>query len=290
MPEDTRAEESKLSTADFKFICQFVYDSTGIVLNDGKREMVYRRLTRIVRERKLNSFSEYCRLLKKEPEKESSYFINAITTNLTSFFRENHHFDYLKNIEIPSLLNINKRDKRLRFWSSACSTGEEPYSLAITLLESLSKTHHDWDIKILATDIDSNVLTKAKSGVYDIDRIAELPVASYRRYFHKGTGSNESKVKIDNRLQQLITFKQLNLMQDWPMNGPFDVIFCRNVIIYFDKATQEMLFSRYYDMLKPGGLLILGHSESLGSYQKYFENANRTIFRKPIQVLSSDRV
>jgi chemotaxis protein methyltransferase CheR len=286
MPEDTRAEESKLSTADFNFICKFVYDSTGIVLNDSKREMVYRRLTRIVRERKLKSFSEYCRLLKTQPEKESSYFINAITTNLTSFFRENHHFEYLKNIEIPSLLNTAKHDKRLRFWSSACSTGEEPYSLAITLLESINSSHHDWDIKILATDIDSNVLTKAKNGVYDIDRIDDLPIENYQRYFHKGTGSNENKVKTEKKLQQLITFKQLNLMPDWPMNGPFDVIFCRNVIIYFDKATQEMLFSRYYDMLTPGGLLILGHSENLGSYQKYFENVGRTMFRKPIKTLS----
>jgi chemotaxis protein methyltransferase CheR len=276
-----RNESFQLSNGDFSFICKFVYDTSGIVLNDSKREMVYRRLTRIIRERKLPSFTEYCRLLKTNPEQESSYFINAITTNLTSFFREQHHFDYMKQTELPRLIrNSIGSKKRLRIWSSASSTGEEPYSIAITVYEVLKDQLSQWDVKILATDIDSNVLAAGKSGVYDERRIEDVPKAFKEKYFSRGVGLNEDKVKVDKKLQGLLTFKTLNLLHDWPMKGPFDMIFCRNVIIYFDKNTQQDLFARYYELLAPGGLLILGHSENLGPYQKYFENVGRTIFRK----------
>jgi len=250
--------------------------------------MVYRRLTRIVRDRKLKSFTAYCQILRDSPEEEKGYFVNAITTNLTSFFRENHHFDYLLQTEIPKLLKQNpgpnrrETDKRLRIWSSATSTGEEPYSIAITLMEAMKGTIQNWDVKILATDIDSNVLAKAKQGVYENKRIEDIPDKYKKHYFHRGKGENSSNVKVDKKLQQLITFKQLNLLHNWPMKGPFDVIFCRNVIIYFDKATQLDLFARYYELLTPGGLLILGHSENLGTFTKYFENVGRTIFRKPL--------
>jgi len=275
----------RLSNEDFAFICQFVYESTGIVLNESKREMVYRRLTRIVRERKLDSFSEYCQLLKQQEEQEKDYFINAITTNLTSFFREQHHFDYLSDIELPKLLSekrvLSNGKKRLRIWSSACSTGEEPYSIAITLFEKMKLELINWDAKILATDIDSNVLSKGKKGVYDYQRIENLSEHFKRQYFHRGIGKNIDNVKVDKKINDLITFKQLNLLHEWPMKGPFDVIFCRNVIIYFDKKTQQELFARYYNMLAPGGLLMLGHSESLGPFQQYFENVGRTVFRKP---------
>jgi len=277
-----------LSDKDFKFICQYVYEAAGIVLNGGKREMVYRRLTRIVRDRNLDSFTSYCKLLRASPDEEKTYFINAITTNLTSFFREHHHFEYLLQKELPKLLSTNtgpnrrKGDKRLRIWSCATSTGEEPYSIAITLLEGMKALSTQWDVKILATDIDSNVLATASNGIYENKRIEDVPANYQKKYFHKGRGDNVSKVKVDQKLQELITFKQLNLLHEWPMKGPFDVIFCRNVIIYFDKPTQQDLFARYYEMLSPGGLLILGHSENLGAYQKYFENVGRTIFRKPI--------
>jgi chemotaxis protein methyltransferase CheR len=276
-----RDKAFQLSSADFNFLCQFVYDIAGIVLNDSKREMVYRRLTRIVRERKFPSFTAYCQLLKSDPDKEKDYFINAITTNLTSFFREQHHFDYMTQHEIPKLIkNSLTQHKRLRIWSSASSTGEEPYSIAITVLEAMKDQLEQWDAKILATDIDSNVLAAGKSGVYDERRIEDIPKKFKEKYFHKGLGDNESKVRVDKQLQKLITFKQLNLLHDWPMKGPFDIIFCRNVIIYFDKETQQKLFARYYEMLAPGGLLILGHSENLGQYQDHFESVGRTIFRK----------
>jgi chemotaxis protein methyltransferase CheR len=278
----TRNDKSSLSDNDFQFICDFVYQRSGIVLADHKREMVYRRFTRIVRERKLSSFSDYCALLKQQPEQEENYFINAITTNLTSFFREQHHFDYLKAHEIPKLLKENAHNKRIRVWSSASSTGEEPYSLAMTFLEAMTNDIARWDVKILATDIDSNVLTTCKNGVYDNKKLGDLSDNYKKKYFHKGLGEqNHNLYKVDKKLSQLLTFKQLNLLHEWPMKGPFDVIFCRNVIIYFDKPTQEDLFARYYQMLKPGGLLMLGHSENLGSYQQYFETVGRTMFRKP---------
>ncbi|MGL1956366.1 MAG: protein-glutamate O-methyltransferase CheR [Colwellia sp.] len=284
MKTDTRDASVKLTDEEFNYICQFVYNSAGIVLNENKREMVYRRFTRIVRERKLNSFGDYCALLKQNTEQEKNYFINAITTNLTSFFREKHHFDYLASDELPRLLADKKVQsngkKRLRIWSSASSTGEEPYSIAITLLENMKSVISQWDVKILATDIDSNVLASGKTGVYDYKRIADIDDNFKRAYFHRGCGINENSVRVSQKLKDLITFKQLNLLHEWPMKGPFDVIFCRNVIIYFDKPTQQELFARYYDLLAAGGLLILGHSENLGAYQQYFENVGRTIFKK----------
>ncbi len=278
---DIRMRSFRLTDKEFEFVCQFVYDTAGIVLNASKREMVYRRFTRVIRERNLASFSQYCQLLKENPEQEKHYFINAITTNLTSFFREKHHFDYLQFTEVPQLLIKNKQQRRIRIWSSAASTGEEPYSIAAVIYESCKAYLSSWDIKILATDIDGDVLAKGKLGIYDEKRIEDIPLEYKKAYFAKGKGENAQKVKVAPCLQNLLTFKELNLLHEWPMKGPFDVIFCRNVIIYFDKKTQIDLFERYYELLAPGGLLILGHSESLGHYQQYFENVGRTIFRKP---------
>lgn len=275
---DSRENNQKLNEEDFKYVCDYVYEKSAIVLGNSKREMLYRRFTRIVRERQLESFSDYCQLLRANPDKEQTYFINAVTTNLTSFFREEHHFDYLTQHEIPKL--ITKNTKSIRIWSSASSTGEEPYSIAITVMEAMKAYLKTWDVKILATDIDSNVLDTGKQGVYEDKRIEDLPDSLKKKYFAKGTGVNNTKVKVASSLRQLITFKQLNLMHEWPMKGPFDVIFCRNVIIYFDKKTQLELFERYYQLLSPNGLLILGHSENLGGFQQHFEKVGRTIFRK----------
>ena len=283
--DPSRSKAVQLSDKDFAFVCDFVYQATGIVLNNSKREMLYRRLTRIVRERNLTSFTQYCHLLKTKPEQEKDFFINAITTNLTSFFRESHHFDFLTSDEIPKWLRkkpvLSNGKKRLRIWSSASSTGEEPYSIAITLMEAMKKELSQWDAKILATDIDSNVLATGKKGVYGIKRIEEIPSNLKKSYFYQGCGQSNQSVKVNDAIKNMITFKQLNLLHDWPMKGPFDAIFCRNVIIYFDKKTQQDLFARYYEMLAPGGLFFLGHSENLGNYQQYFENVGRTIFRKP---------
>jgi len=275
---EARSSNQTLSDADFTFVCNYIYEKSGIVLSDSKREMVYRRFTRIMRERNVTSFTEYCELLKSNPEEEQGFFINALTTNLTSFFREQHHFDYLAEHEIPRLLK--KGTKRIRIWSSASSTGEEPYSIAITLLESMKTYIKTWDAKILATDIDSNVLATGKEGVYEYKRIEDVPENFKKKYFFRGEENNSTHVMVAPELQDVITFKELNLMGEWPMKGPFDIIFCRNVIIYFDKETQMKLFKRYHQLLAPNGLLILGHSENLGAFSKHFESVGRTIFRK----------
>jgi chemotaxis protein methyltransferase CheR len=281
MPE-SRDPKSILNQGEFSFICQYVYDYAGIVLNESKREMLYRRFARIVRDRKLDSFSAYCKLLKKNPEQEKNYFINAVTTNLTSFFREKHHFDHLTEHELPALLKTNSNSKQIRIWSSACSTGEEPYSIAIGINEALKTLARAWDVKVLATDIDSNVLATAQQGIYDQDKIDNLSDSLKSKYFNQGKGKNTSLIKVATELTDLITFKQLNLLDDWPMQRQFDVIFCRNVLIYFDKSTQQELFARFYDCLKPGGLLLLGHSENLGAFQSYFKQIGRTMYRKPL--------
>ncbi|WP_441004463.1 CheR family methyltransferase [Pseudocolwellia agarivorans] len=275
---DSRETKQKLSDDDFDFVCNYVYQKSRIVLSDTKREMVYRRFTRIIRDRHLESFSDYCQLLRSDPDGEERYFINAVTTNLTSFFREEHHFDYLAQHELPNL--IKKGSKRMRIWCSASSTGEEPYSIAMTVKESLKSLLNSWDVKILATDIDSNVLNTGKEGIYEYKGVEDIPEHLVKKYFSRGMGINSNKVKTTPDIQSLITFKELNLMNEWPMKGPFDVIFCRNVLIYFDKKTQLELFERFHNLLAPNGLLILGHSENLGVFQQHFENVGRTIFRK----------
>jgi chemotaxis protein methyltransferase CheR len=198
---------------------------------------------------------------------------------LTAFFRENHHFLYLKNTIIPQLIKQNALSKRIRIWSAGCSTGEEPYSLAITLKQSIPDIDQ-WDIKILATDLDANVVAHGKAGIYRADRIEGLDENVKRRWFKRGTGDNDNAVKVAPELQELITFKRLNLLHDWPMKGPFDVIFCRNVVIYFDKDTQRVLFDRYANILKPEGHLFIGHSESLYKVSTRFDNLGQTIYKR----------
>lgn len=275
-----RPPEHSLSDVQFKFICNVVYDTTGIVLDERKREMVYRRLMRRTRDLKLPSFEAYCQLLKNDPDSELPSFINVITTNLTSFFREKHHFDYLEETFIPQHLSKYRHTRRLRIWSAACSTGEEPYSLALTLMNAMSDLLKTWDVKVLATDLDTDVLATAMSGIYKTDRIEAIPETMVKRWFKRGTGANADKVRINPQVAKLITFKPLNLLHQWPMRGPFDVIICRNVLIYFDKATQQKLINRYHKLLRPGGLLILGHSESLTKNQQQFNLMGRTIFEK----------
>jgi len=273
-----RADEYSLSEEEYRFVCKLVYDCTGIVLDERKREMVYRRLMRRVRETGLPSFSSYCERLKND-EQELPAFINSITTNLTSFFRENHHFEYLKSQIIPDLIR-GKSDRKLRIWSAACSTGEEPYSIGISLLEAMQGRLQEWDAKVLATDLDSECIEKAKAGIYKTERISALQDNRQKRWFMKGKSTTSDSVKIKSEVAALITFKTLNLLHDWPMKGPFDVIFCRNVLIYFDRATQAELIARYHALLSQGGYLMLGHSESLPADYIGFEVVGRTVFRR----------
>ncbi len=276
---DDRPREFRFTDDDFAFIRRLVGEQTGISLSEGKREMVYGRLARRLRERNIGSFAEYCRLLEGD-DGELMHLVNAITTNLTSFFRENHHFDYLRRTVIPDLLERNRQIRRLRIWSAGCSTGEEPYSLAITLKEALP-VNHGWDVKILATDIDTNVLDKARRGVYAFDGARNLPSERLQRWFQRGKGANAGKVRVNPALQELISFRQLNLMSDpWPMSGRFDVIFCRNVVIYFDKPTQKRLFARFAQMLDAQRHIFIGHSETLFQICDEFELVGNTVYRK----------
>jgi len=205
--------------------------------------------------------------------------VNAITTNLTAFFRENHHFDYLAKSVVPELLNGNAAHQEINIWSAGCSTGEEPYSLSITLLEAMSKTS-GWAARILATDIDSNVLTRASSGIYAMERVNGLSSSQLKRWFQRGTGMQSGKVRLKPEVRKQIKFGQLNLMQNWTLDAPKDVIFCRNVIIYFDKDSKIRLIDRFADNLKPGGYLFIGHSESLYKLTDRFELLGKTVYRK----------
>jgi len=266
-----------MSDADFQEVSDLAYQYTGIVLGPHKKDMVYGRLARRLRDVQLTSVAEYLELIKHSGQDEVSMFINAITTNLTSYFREQHHFDFLADTFCPELLKTNASSKRIRIWSAGCSSGEEPYSIAITLRENFELL--GWDCKILATDLDSKVLEKGRQGVYGIERIESLSTEKKRSWFMHDK-NHPDIVKVKPILQELIRFKRLNLLEKWPMSGPFDLIFCRNVVIYFNEETQSILFNKYADMLKPGGYLIIGHSESLNRVCNRFRPIGKTIYQK----------
>ena len=254
-------------------------EMTGITLSDQKRDLVYGRLARRLRKLNLNDFDQYIELLKQNPEGEMIEFVNSITTNLTSFYREKHHFEYLSGTVLKYLLQARRQEKRIRIWSAGCSTGEEPYTLAMTLRESIPNID-SWDVKILATDIDTGVLAKAKAGVYQKDRINGVSEAQFKKWFLKPSENNSDEVKVSPKLQELITFKQLNLMNAWPMKGKFDILFCRNVVIYFNKDTQRILFDRFADILKEDSHMFIGHSESLYKVTDRFSLIGKTIHQK----------
>lgn len=262
---------------DFAVIRRVVQDYAGIALADHKRELVYGRLARRLRVLGLTSFAQYCATLEND-DNEMRELVNAITTNLTSFFRESYHFDHLRNSVVPELLRSRAAERRIRIWSAGCSTGEEPYSIAMVLRDEVPA--EGWDVKVLATDIDTNVLEKARAGVYPASRAEEIPEGLRRRFLCRGAGSNTGSVRVRENLRSMVTFRPLNLMREWPMRGPFDVIFCRNVVIYFDKPTQRRLFERYAGILAPGGYLYVGHSETLFKVSDRFDLVGRTVYRK----------
>ena len=265
------------SEKDFKYIRDLIMDHTGIVLADHKVDMVYGRLTRRLRELNLESFNSYLSTLEND-EQELVHFVNALTTNLTAFFREPHHFEFLSSKLLPAIVK-NKASKRLRIWSAGCSSGEEPYTIAMTV-RSIIPANSGWDVKILATDLDTNMVEKGSNGVYTEERVTGLSSQNMKKWVKKGKGDTAGMVKMDDRLREMITFKQLNLMHDWPMKGPFDLIFCRNVVIYFNKDTQAILFDRYADMLVNDGHLFIGHSESMYKICDRFKLLGQTIYKR----------
>jgi chemotaxis protein methyltransferase CheR len=274
-----RAREFAFGNEDFEALRKLVKDLTGINLSDQKRELVYGRLARRLRTLGLRTFAEYRDLLSSDGGREISELCNAITTNLTAFFREGHHFDYLREQVLKPLAAQSAATRRVRIWSAGCSTGEEAYSLAMTVIEALPDLPR-WDVKILATDLDSDVLERAQRGVYAADRVRALGPQRLSRFFVERRAREGLCYEVTPELTALITFKQLNLMHHLPMKGPLDAIFCRNVVIYFDKDTQRELFARVAYLQRPGDLLFLGHSESLFKVSESYTPIGKTVYRR----------
>lgn len=244
----------------FQRVRRLVHDEIGISLAASKRELVYRRLSRRLRALALSDFDSYLRLIEQRDPQELQSFCNALTTNLTSFFREPHHFQFLAQQLLPAIERNNAATRRIRIWSAGCSSGEEAYSAAMVALETLGHLR-GWDIRILATDIDSEVLQQARHGIYNGEALEKVDAARLVRWFQRIGRSRQYRVC--PQVKRLIAFRRLNLVDHWPMAGPFDVILCRNVIIYFDRATQRDVIERMARLQRPGDHLILGYSESL---------------------------
>jgi len=272
-----KEHEFEYSWEDFNFLRTLSNNYSGIIANDDKFDMFYSRLAKRLRALRLKTFKQYCQYLESNHEQEFCEFINAITTNLTAFFREKHHFDYLEKVVIPELMAQKQTNKQVKVWSAGCSTGEEAYSIAMTLLKNLPL---DFQIEILATDLDTQVLNVAKNGEYSLKRSEGLSAEMMKKWFKKGIGKNQGKIKAKPELQRIIRFEQLNLMHEWPMTEPFDFIFCRNVLIYFNRITKQKLIQRYQNLLPLGRWLFIGHSESLHQLDTGFDFVGNTVYQR----------
>ena len=266
--------EFHFSDADFRCLVDLAYQFAGIALSDSKRNLVYSRLSRRLRVLGMTSFAEY-RAYLEATESERENFINAISTNLTKFFRESHHFDHFREqIAIPFSRN---RAGRLRVWSAGCSSGEEPHTIAMVLKREIRDVEKQ-DVRILATDIDTEMVSRGTRGEYSENSLDEVPRA-YQEYFEQAPGKTGT-LAVNRGVRSLIAFKRLNLMETWPFKGPFDAIFCRNVMIYFDAPTKSQLIERFTEKIKPGGFLYIGHSESLNGVHPGISLVGRTIYRR----------
>jgi chemotaxis protein methyltransferase CheR len=264
--------EFTFSNQDFDRVRKLIHTHAGISLGEQKQEMVYSRLARRLRALDIDSFREYLDRLESAGGDEWELFTNALTTNLTSFFREAHHFPVL-----AERLKAHRHREPISIWCAASSTGEEPYSLAMTLVETLGS----WtpQAHILATDVDTTVLARAQEAIYPVDRLEKMPQEQVRRFFQRGTGSQSGAARARKELRDLITFRRLNLLDSsWPVRGPFDAIFCRNVLIYFDKPTQRRILERFRPLLRPDGLLFVGHSEGLFHCADLFRLRGKTVY------------
>ncbi len=261
------------TNADFDHVQKLIYQRAGISLHDGKHAMVYSRLSRRLRETGYQSFREYLKWLESTDGPEWQEFVNALTTNLTSFFREGHHFqilaDYLQSIQPSGPCKI---------WCSAASTGEEPYSIVITALEALGPSSN---FSLVASDIDSKVLHTASQGVYKSDALKGLDQARLQRFFMRGKAANSGMAKVKAEVRSKVDFIMVNLIRnDWPFRDPFDVVFCRNVMIYFDATTQRQVLERIHKVMKPGGLLFVGHAENFSDSRDLFALKGKTVYER----------
>ncbi len=271
-----------LGEKEFRQISDLVYEHCGINLHDGKKELVRARLAKRLRESHFETFSEYIRHVLNDPTgKEFSILVDSLSTNLTKFFREDQHFEYLRTHLLPRIIatKSGRGRCRIRAWSAGCSSGEEPYSIAITLLDAVQGKGR-WDVKLLATDVSTRILERAQRGLYDKDRVEPIPLPLRTKYMMRCCDDGRDIYEVGPALREMVIFRYLNLMKDWPIKGPLDFIFCRNVMIYFDKPTQERLVSRFYDLLGPGGVLFTGHSESLTGIEHKFHYVQPTIYTR----------
>ncbi len=270
--QESKGREFDFSPRDFDRVRRMIHERAGIDLNESKRTMVYSRLAKRLRERDLPSFADYLDLVESDRGQEWQNFVNALTTNLTAFFREPHHFEML-----AERLREAPPGKQLKIWSAASSTGEEPYSIAITVR---SARNAGAGVRILATDIDTQVLETGRRGVYRDEDIDKMDPKILHRWFQQGAGSNAGMVRVRDELREMVSFRALNLLSPvWPMRERFDVIFCRNVMIYFDKATQHAVLQRMAARMEPDGVLYIGHSENLMWARDLFEACGRTAYR-----------
>ncbi len=266
----------------FESLRALAREEAGIELAEHKRELVYGRVCRRLRELRLDSFDAYLALVTPKGSAERPNFVNCITTNVTAFFREGHHFTFLHDEAVPRLMKARQPTRRLRIWSAACSTGQEPYSIAITMARAMESVSYPWDWKVLATDIDSNVVARAQTGVYGANEIPGYETAEMRRWFQPAggeTNNGPARVQVNDALRKALYFRVLNLFHQWPMQGQMDVIFCRNVVIYFSKEDRRALFDRFAQIMAPDGYLFIGHSESMLDGTDQFEPVGRTIYR-----------
>jgi chemotaxis protein methyltransferase CheR len=271
--DEMQGREFLWTNSDFDHIQKLIYQRAGISLHDGKHAMVYSRLSRRLRETGHSSFREYLRWLESGDGPEWQEFVNALTTNLTSFFREGHHFqvlaEYLRSIQTAGTC---------RMWCSAASTGEEPYSIVMTAMEALGASGN---FSLVASDIDSKVLHTAAQGVYRSDALKGLNQARLQRFFMRGKGGNAGMAKVKPELRSKIDFLIVNLIRnDWPFRDAFDVVFCRNVMIYFDSATQRQVLERIHKVMKPGGMLFVGHAENFSDSRDLFVLKGKTVYER----------
>lgn len=269
----------RLGDTEFEFIRHVVAQNAGIVLGANKRQLVQGRLGRRLRELGLSSYLDYCDHVRDAGPEELVGLINALTTNVTAFFRENHHFEALASYMLPEAMQRNAGTRRIRIWSAGCSSGEEPYCLAMIANEVIPDAAR-WDTRILATDIDSNVIATGQRAIYPLERLGAISPARLRACFRKGRGEWAGHAMVKPEVRERVAFRVLNLLDRWPMNGPFDIIFCRNVMIYFDQKTREKLVRRFADLLTQDGYLCIGHSESIHQGHAPLRLVGKTIYRK----------
>lgn len=282
----TMSGEFPFTGQDFERIKRILYDETGIHLKESKSNLVYSRLTKRVRLLGLESFRDYCELISRTGNAELQHMCTALTTNVTAFFRESHHFDHLRSQVLPRLLPGAKAGRKVRIWSAGCSSGPEPYSIALTIL-SLMPEARSHDIKILATDINPHVLETGRAGRYPVDEMSGVEPALRNKWMERVSVNGVPHLQLDEAVLGLVTFRPLNLMGSWPMRGPFQAIFCRNVVIYFDEATQARMWSRILPLLDQSGVLYIGHSERItGPAASQTQADGTTTYRKTMRAVA----